>query len=59
MRKRRKDLSPDELARKELIIEYLTEWPSHDSLDSSALIGEMIGQMLEGALWWTWGTTWL
>lgn len=49
MRKRRKDLSPDELARKELIREYLSKTPNN-SLDFSALIKEMMGQMLEGAL---------
>jgi putative transposase len=49
MRKRRKDLSPDELARKELIREYLSKTPNN-SLDFSALIKEMMGQMLESAL---------
>jgi len=49
MRKRRKDLSPDELARKELIREYLSKTPNN-SLDFSALIKEMIGQMLESSL---------
>ena len=29
MRKRRKDLSPDELARKELIREYLSKTPNN------------------------------
>ena len=49
MRKRRKDLSPDELARKELIREYLSKTPN-SSLDFSELIKEMMGQMLESAL---------
>ncbi|MCS5420310.1 MULTISPECIES: hypothetical protein [Psychrilyobacter] len=49
MRKRRKDLSHDELVRKELIREYLSKTPNN-SLDFSALIKEMMGQMLESAL---------
>ncbi|MEI6856071.1 hypothetical protein [Psychrilyobacter sp.] len=51
MRKRRKDLSPDELARKELIREYLSRTPN-TSLDFSALIKEMMGQMIESAKFW-------
>ena len=43
MRKRDKDLSPDELARKELIKDYLKKLPSYDSLDLSALAREMMG----------------
>lgn len=50
MRKRDKDLSPDELARKELIKDYLKKLPSYDSLDLGALAREMMGQMLENAL---------
>jgi putative transposase len=49
MRKRRKDLSPDKLARKELIREYLSK-TSNSSLDFNALIKEMMGQMLENVL---------
>ena len=49
MRKKRKDLSPDELARKELIREYLSKTAT-SNLDLSALIKEMMGQMLESAL---------
>ncbi|MGB6128109.1 MAG: IS256 family transposase [Psychrilyobacter sp.] len=50
MRKRDKGLSPDELARKELIKDYLKKLPSYDSLDLGALAREMMGQMLENAL---------
>ena len=50
MRKRKKDLTPNELARKEIIREYLRQLPSYDSLDLSALVREMMGQMLENAL---------
>jgi len=49
MRKRRKDLSLDELARKELIREYISK-TSSNSLDFSALIKEMMRQMLESVL---------
>ena len=49
MRKRRKDLSLDELARKELIRENLSKTPN-TSLDFSALIKEMMGQILESTL---------
>ena len=43
MRKRDKNLSPDELARKELIKDYLKKLPSYDSLDLGALAREMMG----------------
>ena len=45
MRKRNKDLSPNELARKELIREYLSK-TSNKSLDFSALKVQEQGQPL-------------
>ena len=50
MRKRDKDLSPDELARKELIKDYLKKIPSYDSLNLGALAREMMDQILENTL---------
>lgn len=50
MRKRDKILSPDELARKELIKNYLKKLPSYDSLDLGALAREIMSKMLENAL---------
>jgi len=50
MKRNRKNLSPEDRKRKELVRELLKLNPIKDGNDLNSLIKEMVGEVLEGAL---------